>query len=479
VWLLLSPGTSETSLYVADLGPVALGAVATGAAAAAARGQRSDPRVARAWWFIALALALRTAADAVWSGLELVAHTSPFPSVADIGYSLFYPAVLVGFVSLPTARRTAREWLRLTLDAGIVVLAGVVAVWYFVLGPTIHAIDAWSTTVALNVGYPLGDMLLVFGLASTLLRLADRSRPRPLQCLVVATSAFVIGDLTFGRLTLSDAYTGTGWPDVFWTIGLAAFAVAADLQRNQLPRITRNRFAESMHTASQRVSVAPYIAVAVSALLLLRVVYHEPFYPTFGVVLAALGVMSLVVLRQIAALRDNHSLLAAYHHLATVDHLTGLSTRQQLLDSAAVAIEHCQLDGTPVSVLMVDVDHFKSINDTYGHEVGDQALQHIARICRQHSREADAMFGRYGGDEIVAVLFDADATVAGLVANRISSVVAEAPLTVDDDRHVALSLSIGLASAPPIAPNLTELLRAADRALYLAKQRGRNQVASL
>ena len=89
------------------------------------------------------------------------------------------------------------------------------------------------------------------------------------------------------------------------------------------------------------------------------------------------------------------------------------------------------------------------------------------------------MFGRYGGDEIVAVLFDADATVAGLVANRISSVVAEAPLTVDDDRHVALSLSIGLASSPPTAPNLTELLRAADRALYLAKQRGRNQVASL
>lgn len=126
-----------------------------------------------------------------------------------------------------------------------------------------------------------------------------------------------------------------------------------------------------------------------------------------------------------------------------------------------------------MSVIMVDLDHFKLINDRYGHAIGDQALVHVTRLLEEHRREADVCC-RYGGEEFALVLEDADGETALAVAERIRRAV-ETSEFVPDGKQVPLRLSAGIASFPnlPIKKG-RELIELADEALYEAKRRGRN-----
>lgn len=469
IWSTVATQSQLTS-YLSDLLPVGFAALATTCALLAARSCH-DVRVARAWRFVTAAMLFRMVGDGIWAWLELVEHTSPFPSLADVGYIAFYPAVLAAFWTLPASHRSASELLRLGLDAATLIVAGTVAVWYFMLAPTIDSATSLSATVVLDVAYPVGDLLLVFAVGSSIIRRSDRVPLRPMQWLVAATSCLLIGDVVFTQQSLHESYNGIGVPDSFWTLGLAAFAVAALVQLREVHK--QATFSERQADASSlgRVSIAPYVGAAISCALLLIVVHRAALYPTLGVVLGAITITTLVVARQLAAMADNRRLLAAYRRLATTDPLTGLATRGHLIDVATLSFN----DSPQLSVLMIDIDHFKTINDRHGHHVGDAALRHVARLCELNTRDSDAISGRYGGDEIVIVLFGADAHAATKVAERLGTAANSHRLSLAEG-DIELTLSIGVAERQNGIGDFASLLQRADQALYAAKQQGRNRV---
>lgn len=162
--------------------------------------------------------------------------------------------------------------------------------------------------------------------------------------------------------------------------------------------------------------------------------------------------------------------------LATVDALTGLLNRgalQQMLER-----EHAQAQrhGRPYSVLLLDADRFKSINDNYGHGAGDRVLAAIARVAQRCLRDGDWV-GRWGGDEFLCLLPDADDEKGAVIAERLRQHVAEQPIDIDG-RRIPVSVSVGLAHYPHAGERLDKVLTAADAALYGAKRRGRNRVVS-
>jgi len=164
---------------------------------------------------------------------------------------------------------------------------------------------------------------------------------------------------------------------------------------------------------------------------------------------------------------------------AMIDPLTGLANRRSFLqDGATLATRHAA-NPKPATVLLMDLDHFKSINDRFGHALGDNVLSTFADVARQNIRNAD-LLGRLGGEEFAAVLYDISREKAYAVAERIRTVFAQAALEVDN-RPVAATVSIGLAHCDQPVFDLAEMLAQADQALYLAKERGRNriEVASL
>lgn len=156
-------------------------------------------------------------------------------------------------------------------------------------------------------------------------------------------------------------------------------------------------------------------------------------------------------------------------HLAETDQLTGLSNRQAFLESA-----HKKLQGRPTStVLMIDVDHFKSINDKYGHFVGDVALRRVGKHLTENTRSGDVV-GRLGGEEFAVLLIDADKATAETISARICQAIRvdEVEDTHGNAIRFDLTMSVGGVIALP-QQNLAELIRNADNALYMAKSTGR------
>ncbi|MDJ1159335.1 sensor domain-containing diguanylate cyclase [Chelatococcus sp. SYSU_G07232] len=160
--------------------------------------------------------------------------------------------------------------------------------------------------------------------------------------------------------------------------------------------------------------------------------------------------------------------------LATTDPLTGLANRSRFFALAAREIERARRYGRPLAVLMVDMDHFKRINDTWGHEVGDLVLRAFADLCRRTLRDSDVV-ARFGGEEFVLLLPEADRASALAVADRLR-IGAEslAPAGAPPSLRVTVSIGLSAIHAGETAPDAA-LVRA-DRALYAAKKHGRNRV---
>jgi two-component system cell cycle response regulator len=167
---------------------------------------------------------------------------------------------------------------------------------------------------------------------------------------------------------------------------------------------------------------------------------------------------------------------ALLRELSTQDSLTGLLNYRELHRHLADEAERSLRYGRPFSLLMLDVDHFKGINDTYGHLAGDKALRALAALIRGEVRPTD-LVARYGGEEFVLVLPETAGPGAMTLAERLRARVAGHDLAVAADRTISMTVSIGVASYPDGANSVQKLLSAADQALYAAKSAGRNRVS--
>ena len=160
--------------------------------------------------------------------------------------------------------------------------------------------------------------------------------------------------------------------------------------------------------------------------------------------------------------------------LAAIDPLTGLYNRRQFETLARAELARCQRYVRPCSFLMIDVDHFKLVNDTFGHQMGDWVLKMVANTLTAARRDADVV-ARFGGEEFVIMLPETTRDAAAMVAERIRSTVAASALAVGDSR-LSLTISVGVGETMAGLPGVEAVLRDADQALYDAKANGRNIV---
>lgn len=161
--------------------------------------------------------------------------------------------------------------------------------------------------------------------------------------------------------------------------------------------------------------------------------------------------------------------------LATTDDLTGVANRRKIMSVLKAELGRAKRHGAPVSLIAVDADFFKRINDTHGHDVGDEALRHLAEVLRRQVREVD-LVGRLGGEEFAVVLPETGLDEACHVAERLRQAVARTPL-VHGGHVIPMTMSAGVAaSAPHAGDDPQTLMKRADNALYHAKHAGRNRV---
>jgi diguanylate cyclase (GGDEF)-like protein len=189
---------------------------------------------------------------------------------------------------------------------------------------------------------------------------------------------------------------------------------------------------------------------------------------------ADLTVMSTFAL-QIASALKRARLFQEVQSLASSDPLTGLRNRRNLFELGEMEFDRSQRMNQSFSCLMLDLDHFKAINDNHGHPIGDLVLKEFAQRSQSCIRDTD-IIGRYGGEELVIFLPDTDMDIAVQVAERLRKSIADTPIQIAE-KELQITVSIGVSKRDEYTPELQTLIARADQAMYIAKHKGRNQVA--
>jgi diguanylate cyclase (GGDEF)-like protein len=188
----------------------------------------------------------------------------------------------------------------------------------------------------------------------------------------------------------------------------------------------------------------------------------------FGAVLIVMAVML------VRAHSTQERLVAELQEQARIDSLTGLVNRRVFDEALETSLTGAVRAGT--ALVLIDVDRFKTINDSHGHPVGDDVLVHLADVLREQVRVEDAVLSRLGGDELAVLLPGCTATVARRRAEELLAAVRAHPLVLPDGTQLSLSISLGVAHMPRRSGKLRTLYHAADAALYDAKRNGRGRV---
>lgn len=188
------------------------------------------------------------------------------------------------------------------------------------------------------------------------------------------------------------------------------------------------------------------------------------------VALVALAPISLAVVME-----ARNELMRRLLDIASRDQLTGLLNRHAFRERGNALLGRLGLDKKPVSLLMINIDHFKSVNETYGYVAGDNALASFSKVVSACLRGSD-LFGRLGGEEFAVLLPDCSPADTSIVAERIRKAVSETPIDLGEDLHLMMTTSVGTASLAIAPGDIDPLLLVADSALYRAKKSGRNKV---
>lgn len=436
--------------------------VSTSSAAAVLYGcHRYRPRPLLPWLLLGVGEMIYAAADTSFYVSHYLVGDFGYPALADVFYLSHYPLVVAGLVLLIRLRTPGRDLPGLLDAAMVAVVAGMLS-WLYLLAPTAQA-QVPTLTKVTSLAYPMMD-LAMFAVA---LRLILGSGRRPVAFVLLCTNllAWFTADTVYVLQQLGGTYSAGNFLDAIWLTGNLALGAAA-----LHPTMRRVGDATPLDDPGPGpVRIVALCAAALVAPATLLVEYSRGAYDDIPVIAVACALLFLLTIARLAVL------VGQQRRLAITDMLTGLRTRRYFESRLAAELAHARRAGTPLAVLIADVDHFKSINDRYGHPGGDRVLAEIATRLRNGIRQEDVL-SRYGGEEFAVLVRGAKVDDPLRIAERLRHMVSANPVTVGDGMSVDVTISVGTATFPLHGTTQDELVTAADRALYAAKCKGRNRI---
>ena len=369
----------------------------------------------------------------------------------DVTYIAFYPLMIIGIIRAlaVTKKVTALE----LLDTAIIALGTSSVISSLLLRPAQLRFDGESYEVFLSILYPVGDLVLV---ATCLSLIILQHRSLRGLCLFAGVLTFALTDLFFLLLSATSGYEFAALTDDGWLLGLVLIANALYLHggETEIPELRINTWATTF-------------ALIISSSILAYGAFRANYFPTFVLIISFITI-SLAFLRMALALRDAKMVSEDREHART-DELTGLPNRRRFIAELEL------LRRRTGTLLLLDLDGFKAVNDTYGHEVGDQLLKQIT-LRFNRVLPNGVLIARLGGDEFGVVVYG-QRNIGNDVALALRATCTYPfTLSVGD---VKVGVSIGSVTTEGPTSTKEALLKRADTAMYEAKRNGTGYVQSL
>jgi diguanylate cyclase (GGDEF)-like protein len=419
-----------------------------------------------AWRLLAAGVGSYGIGGMLWNcWLQFMPHPST-PSIADVFWMGTYPLVGAALVISTRAHSRDRESNHVLMDALVATSAAVAVCVAFIVPPLVHAAQRDHSALVTDLMYPVGDMVLGV-LAVALLSVRGWRLNRSWTLLAIVFPIWLLGDSTWALQISGDASTGSSAVTLCYLTAFALLAAAAwQPQVHVAPDIATSR-----PKAGAAVASDVHLTVAVPALLglippFILLYDHFSRISLAGLVLTWMALLA-AILRVAVAMRDSMVLRDA-HTAALTDDLTGLPNRRMFLLQLHQRLELAENDSGSLTALMLDLDNFKQLNDTLGHDAGDELLRLTGpRLAR--AAGSDSLVARLGGDEFAILLApDCGREAAGVMAQRVLDSFNE-PLQVHG-LGLRLTASAGIATYPTDADSPDTLLKCADIAMYDAKR---------
>lgn len=439
---------------------VAFLAVAVSGLVAVAGGQA---RRQLAWKLLLAGIGLMVVGDVLWVVQQQVWHSDPFPSVADAFYVPAYPLLGAGLITM-IHRRSGGSGRGGVIDATIIATGFSVLAWFFVIGPYFDDVSLTMVQRAVSAAYPLAGVLLVA--VVTRLAFVSRSATMPDLLLVAGIVSLLAADIVLGASETNGGYFWHPVSEFLWLAMYVTFGAAALHPRSSHAHAGADDAAQGPANRSDvsraRFAILVGACLIAPALLLLQETDHGDLNVIIMATASAL-LSVLVLLRMRELLQRVQRQTEELARLATIDPLTGVANRRCWNHEIARFIADAERRGHPLSVALIDLDHFKRYNDTNGHLAGDNLLVVTTMRWRELLRPTDFL-ARYGGEEFAIALPGTTPCAAVAVLERLREIMPEGQ-----------TFSGGIADWV-IGDTPEQLLGRADRALYDAKDDGRDSI---
>ncbi|GAA0426372.1 hypothetical protein Aca07nite_32030 [Actinoplanes capillaceus] len=449
-------GSTGTS-YLVTVAPYML--VSAGTPVAVLIGTlRHRPPHRAGWFLLAAAQVVYAVADGMtvrddWLGDFL--EPTPADLVYFASYLLLCAAVLV-FIR----RRTPGWDIPSGIDALVVSISAGLLTWIYVLQPLTSDSALPLNAKLTQSAYPVLDLMML--ILAVRLVMGTGTRGPVLWLLLSSLTLMFAVDTAYAVEGIADGGSvDEAYLDAMWMISLGLLGLAA-----LHPGI--RRFAQRSDTALPDASPGRLGVLAIAVLMAPGVQFIQWLRGapvSVPLISAACAVMFLLVLARM------YGLVTAQRRAAVTDSLTGLHTRRHFTQALAVECRRATRAGHGVGLLIIDVDHFKKVNDGYGHPAGDQVLREVARRLAAGSR-AGGVIARYGGEEFVVLAPHTGPGELYALAERLREEMAGLPVDIGGD---LLSVTVSIGAALAVHPDPEALLHDADEALYAAKAAGRNR----
>ncbi|MFG1929015.1 diguanylate cyclase [Cryptosporangium sp. NPDC048952] len=463
-------GSMRAAVDVVSVAALAAPIVALSAAAVRRRRRGAQGRQHRPWAYFAGSTSL-TAAGTVLAANHDQAATALGPLDA-VGNGLLIAAFVAAaagfFAALQPGNRSTRLWMGADL---VLAVAGVTALVGRLAATAETPAMAVSTRTTMLV-YAISGIATVVLLVPLIARIGRHASPAlRLVCAAYLVNAVVNVALLRAVLT-GRAYHEGSWLSVGYQLGMVLLTLAGLMAARRIEDTLIPLPARDDRTMPLSIAAA---AAAVAGLTMTGLKFDKNHFPQLIAALVLVGLLLRLwlVMRERTLLAEQLAeALADQQHLAVTDPLTGLANRRYFENALTVELARARRHDRSVSLVILDLDHFKTINDVHGHPAGDAVLTQVASLLQECTRGSDVV-ARFGGEEFVWLLPDTTEDGAAIMAERLNTTLAAHPLALPGGALLRVTASIGIAAGLLDGP---ALLSAADQALYRAKATGRNRV---